>query len=112
MDRLSRFSKIGGEMVPHVKIEEAINEALGDSCCAVTAVPDPARGERLVVFHTRGDVTADVLWERLSATDLPKLWLPRRENIHYVESTPTLGTGKTDLRRLRQLAVERSGVTA
>jgi acyl-[acyl-carrier-protein]-phospholipid O-acyltransferase/long-chain-fatty-acid--[acyl-carrier-protein] ligase len=112
MDRLSRFSKIGGEMVPHVKIEEAINEALGDSCCAVTAVPDPARGERLVVFHTRGDVTADVLWERLSATDLPKLWLPRRENIHYVESIPTLGTGKTDLRRLRQLAVERSGVTA
>jgi acyl-[acyl-carrier-protein]-phospholipid O-acyltransferase/long-chain-fatty-acid--[acyl-carrier-protein] ligase len=111
-DRLSRFSKIGGEMVPHVKIEEAINEALGDSCCAVTAVPDPARGERLVVFHTRGDVTADVLWERLSATDLPKLWLPRRENIHYVESIPTLGTGKTDLRRLRQLAVERSGVTA
>ena len=111
-DRLSRFSKIGGEMVPHVKIEEAINEALGESCSAVTAIPDPARGERLVVFHTRGDVTADALWERLAATDLPKLWLPRRENIHYVESIPTLGTGKTDLRKLRQLAAERTGVTA
>ena len=111
-DRLSRFSKIGGEMVPHVKIEEAINDALGDSCSAVTAVPDPARGERLVVFHTRGDVTAEALWERLSSTELPRLWLPRRENIHYLETIPTLGTGKVDLRRLRQLAAERSGVTA
>ena len=111
-DRLSRFSKIGGEMVPHVKIEEAINDALGDSCSAVTSVPDPARGERLVVFHTRGDVTAEALWERLSSTELPRLWLPRRENIHYLETIPTLGTGKVDLRRLRQLAAERSGVTA
>jgi acyl-[acyl-carrier-protein]-phospholipid O-acyltransferase / long-chain-fatty-acid--[acyl-carrier-protein] ligase len=111
-DRLSRFSKIGGEMVPHVKIEDAINEALGESCSAVTAVPDPARGERLVVFHTRAEVTADALWDRLSATDLPKLWLPRRENIHHLEAIPTLGTGKVDLRQLRQLAVERTGVSA
>src|SRR3970282_1915693 len=37
-DRLSRFSKIGGEMVPHLKIEEAIDGILGDSCSAVTAV--------------------------------------------------------------------------
>ena len=109
-DRLSRFSKIGGEMVPHVKIEEAVNDALGDSCSAVTAIPDPTRGERLVVFHTRADVSAELLWDRLSATELPRLWLPRRENIHYIEAIPTLGTGKVDLRRLRQLAAERSGV--
>jgi acyl-[acyl-carrier-protein]-phospholipid O-acyltransferase/long-chain-fatty-acid--[acyl-carrier-protein] ligase len=110
-DRLSRFSKIGGEMVPHVRVEEAINDALGDSCSVVTSVPDAARGERLVVFHTRQDVTADALWEQLSQTDLPRLWLPRRENIHYIEAIPTLGTGKVDLRRLRQLAAERSGVS-
>jgi acyl-[acyl-carrier-protein]-phospholipid O-acyltransferase/long-chain-fatty-acid--[acyl-carrier-protein] ligase len=110
-DRLSRFSKIGGEMVPHVRIEEAVNEALGDSCSAVTAIPDATRGERLVVFHTRPDVSAEMLWDRLSETELPKLWLPRRENIHYIEAIPTLGTGKVDLRRLRQLAAERSGVS-
>ncbi len=40
-DRLSRFSKIGGEMVPHVRVEDAINALLGEACCAVTAVPDP-----------------------------------------------------------------------
>jgi acyl-[acyl-carrier-protein]-phospholipid O-acyltransferase/long-chain-fatty-acid--[acyl-carrier-protein] ligase len=111
-DRLARFSKIGGEMVPHVKIEEAINDALGESCSAVTAVPDPARGERIVVFYTRADITAETVWEHLSQTELPRLWLPRRENIHHLDTIPTLGTGKVDLRRLRQLALERAGDTA
>jgi acyl-[acyl-carrier-protein]-phospholipid O-acyltransferase/long-chain-fatty-acid--[acyl-carrier-protein] ligase len=64
-----------------------------------------------VVFHTRADVSAETLWDRLSETELPKLWLPRRENIHYLEAIPTLGTGKVDLRQLRQLAAERSGVS-
>ena len=78
-DRLSRFSKIGGEMVPHLKIEEAINVILGDSCTAVTAVPDPTRGERLVAFYCKPDVTPEALWDELGKTDLPKLWLPRRD---------------------------------
>jgi acyl-[acyl-carrier-protein]-phospholipid O-acyltransferase/long-chain-fatty-acid--[acyl-carrier-protein] ligase len=108
-DRLSRFSKIGGEMVPHLKVEEAINAILGDSLSAVTAVPDPARGERLVAFYTRADVQPDVLWERLCQTDLPKLWLPKRECLMPIDAIPTLGTGKIDLRRLRELAVERVG---
>ncbi|MFI5177789.1 MAG: acyl-[ACP]--phospholipid O-acyltransferase [Vicinamibacterales bacterium] len=108
-DRLSRFSKIGGEMVPHVKVEEAINAILGDSLSAVTAVPDPARGERLVAFYTRADVAPDALWERLCQTDLPRLWLPKRECLMPIDAIPTLGTGKIDLRRLRELAVERVG---
>ncbi len=105
-DRLSRFSKIGGEMVPHLKVEEAINEILGDSCSAVTAVPDEARGERLVAFYTRQDVTPESLWERLCQTDLPKLWIPKRDNIAPIDAIPTLGTGKVDLRRLRVIASE------
>ena len=53
-DRLSRFSKIGGEMVPHVKVEEKLHEALGTTeiVFAVCGVPDPKKGERLVVLHT------------------------------------------------------------
>jgi acyl-[acyl-carrier-protein]-phospholipid O-acyltransferase/long-chain-fatty-acid--[acyl-carrier-protein] ligase len=109
-DRLSRFSKIGGEMVPHIRIEEAINAILGDSCSAVTAVPDAAKGERLVAFFTRADVTPETIWEKLSETDLPKLWLPKRECLFPIDAVPTLGTGKVDLRRLRELAVERTGV--
>jgi acyl-[acyl-carrier-protein]-phospholipid O-acyltransferase/long-chain-fatty-acid--[acyl-carrier-protein] ligase len=106
-DRLSRFSKIGGEMVPHVKIEDAINAILGDLCAAVTAVPDAAKGERLVAFYTRQDIAPETLWERLSATELPKLWIPRRDCLVRIEAIPALGTGKTDLRQLKQLAVAR-----
>jgi acyl-[acyl-carrier-protein]-phospholipid O-acyltransferase/long-chain-fatty-acid--[acyl-carrier-protein] ligase len=107
-DRLSRFSKIGGEMVPHVKVEDAINTILGEIASAVTAVPDAAKGERLVAFYTRQDVTADALWERLCQTDLPRLWLPRRESLVLIEAIPTLGTGKVDLRTVKLLALERS----
>ncbi len=53
-DRLSRFSKIGGEMVPHIKIEEKLHELAGatEQRFVVTGVPDGKKGERLVVLHT------------------------------------------------------------
>jgi acyl-[acyl-carrier-protein]-phospholipid O-acyltransferase/long-chain-fatty-acid--[acyl-carrier-protein] ligase len=105
-DRLSRFSKIGGEMVPHLKIEEAINGVLGDLCSAVTAVPDPARGERLVAFYTRQGVPPASLWEQLGETELPKLWVPKRDDLIQIAEIPTLGTGKVDLRKLKQMASE------
>jgi acyl-[acyl-carrier-protein]-phospholipid O-acyltransferase/long-chain-fatty-acid--[acyl-carrier-protein] ligase len=105
-DRLSRFSKIGGEMVPHLKVEEAINAILGESASVVTAVPDASRGERLVAFYTKADVTPEALWERLCQTDLPKLWIPKRECLLRLDVIPTLGTGKIDLRRVKALANE------
>jgi acyl-[acyl-carrier-protein]-phospholipid O-acyltransferase/long-chain-fatty-acid--[acyl-carrier-protein] ligase len=110
-DRLSRFSKIGGEMVPHVRIEEAVQALIADTCtCAVTAVPDDARGERLVAFYTDAALSAAELWERLCRSDLPRLWLPRREDLRVIDAVPTLGTGKVDLRGVRQLAMDGSGV--
>jgi acyl-[acyl-carrier-protein]-phospholipid O-acyltransferase/long-chain-fatty-acid--[acyl-carrier-protein] ligase len=107
-DRLSRFSKIGGEMVPHMKLEESIGALLDEHHgVVVTAVPDAARGERLVVFYTDPDKEPHELWEELARTELPKLWLPKREDFHFVESVPTLGSGKVDLLAVRQLAHER-----
>jgi acyl-[acyl-carrier-protein]-phospholipid O-acyltransferase / long-chain-fatty-acid--[acyl-carrier-protein] ligase len=104
-DRVSRFSKIAGEMVPHMKIEESIAALLGEShVAAVTAVPDEAKGERIVAFHTDPDLTASQIWESLAAGDLPRLWIPKKDDVHFVESIPTLGTGKVDLRRVRRLA--------
>jgi acyl-[acyl-carrier-protein]-phospholipid O-acyltransferase/long-chain-fatty-acid--[acyl-carrier-protein] ligase len=106
-DRLSRFSKLGGEMVPHIRIEESIGQLLSEPhTCVVTSVPDETRGERLVAFFTDPLMTAPMLWERLCQTDLPRLWLPKREDMHHIEAIPTLGTGKTDLRRVKQLASE------
>jgi acyl-[acyl-carrier-protein]-phospholipid O-acyltransferase/long-chain-fatty-acid--[acyl-carrier-protein] ligase len=106
-DRLSRFSKIGGEMVPHVRIEDAINGILGEAASAVTAVPDESKGERLVAFYTRQDVAPDALWARLGESALPKLWIPRRDALIQIDEIPTLGTGKVDLRRVRELATRR-----
>jgi acyl-[acyl-carrier-protein]-phospholipid O-acyltransferase/long-chain-fatty-acid--[acyl-carrier-protein] ligase len=105
-DRLSRFSKIAGEMVPHVKIEETITDILGDSACVVTAIPDESKGERLVAFYTSTSVSPETLWSRLSESNLPKLWIPKRENLYYIEAIPLLGTGKIDLKRVRALALE------
>jgi len=50
----------------------------------------------------------DDLWRRLSETDLPKLWIPKRENIYQVDSVPVLGTGKLDLRAVKAKAMELS----
>lgn len=107
-DRVSRFSKIGGEMVPHLRIEEQIQAVIPghERAVVVTGVPDEARGERLVAFYTDPDVTPEELWDRLCQTTLPRLWLPKREDLRFVDSIPILGTGKVDLRAVRQLAVE------
>jgi acyl-[acyl-carrier-protein]-phospholipid O-acyltransferase / long-chain-fatty-acid--[acyl-carrier-protein] ligase len=104
-DRLSRFSKIAGEMVPHMKVEEELQPLLHEPhSCVVTAVPDSVKGERLIALYTDPNLTPQAIWDHLSASPLPKLWLPKREDIRFVETIPTLGTGKVDLRAVRALA--------
>ncbi len=105
-DRLSRFSKIGGEMVPHIKVEEAVTSVLGGKPSAVTAVPDERKGERLVVFYTELGVSSEELSSRLAECGLPKLWIPKRESLYVVDEIPVLGSGKMDLKKIRSLASE------
>jgi acyl-[acyl-carrier-protein]-phospholipid O-acyltransferase/long-chain-fatty-acid--[acyl-carrier-protein] ligase len=111
-DRLARFSKIAGEMVPHLKVEESIYGIIGEFGCAVTGIPDDQRGERLVALYTRLDMTPLELWQRLSETSLPKLWLPKRENVYQVDALPTLGTGKLDLVGVKARAQQLAAATA
>jgi acyl-[acyl-carrier-protein]-phospholipid O-acyltransferase / long-chain-fatty-acid--[acyl-carrier-protein] ligase len=107
-DRISRFSKIGGEMVPHMKIEEVVNTILGEAASVVTALPDEQKGEKLIAFYARNGMSVDELWEGLNRSDLPKLWIPKRENIHCIDSIPLLGSGKVDLKNVKRLAVEKA----
>ncbi len=104
--RLSRFSKIGGEMVPHILIEEALNEAFpaATQLFAVSAVADEKKGEKLVVLHTADEKQVDQAFEALAAKDLPNLFVPRRDQFYRVDAIPILGTGKLDLRALRKMA--------
>lgn len=115
-DRLARFAKIGGEMVPHGRVEEELAEVVGrlsagepvPPTVAVTSVPDDQKGERLVVLHTHMPVPVERVLEELRKKDLPALFLPRAASFVEVESIPTLASGKLDLRGLRAVAAERS----
>jgi acyl-[acyl-carrier-protein]-phospholipid O-acyltransferase/long-chain-fatty-acid--[acyl-carrier-protein] ligase len=111
-DRLSRFSKIAGEMVPHLKVEEAILNVLGDTQCVVTGIPDDLRGERLVVLYVHPTLTPADLYRKIAETGIPPLWIPKRENLYQVQSLPLLGTGKLDLRAVKDRARELAGVIA
>lgn len=113
-DRLSRFSKIGGEMVPHLRVEEKLHELVGatEQCFAVTGVPDPRKGERLVVLHTLPDDRLGECLDKLDQAGLPNLWTPRRDQFIRVDRLPYLGSGKLDLRRIRDTALALSPETS
>jgi len=105
-DRLSRFSKIGGEMVPHGAIEEVLQRACDttEPCVAVVGVPDETQGEYLVVCLTPHAGDMDQLYQALKQSGLPNLWIPSRAHFITIPNIPLLGTGKTDLRSVREMA--------
>lgn len=109
--RLSRFSKIAGEMVPHLAVEEALGqlEGRGDEeaiTLAVTGVPDPKKGERLVVLYTDLRHSPEELCRQLQSNGLPALWVPEPQSFYRVEKIPVLGSGKLDLKALRDMALQ------
>ena len=105
-DRLSRFSKIGGEMVPHIRIEDKLQELSGvtEQVFAVTALPDEKKGERIVVISTLATEKLTPVIEKFAQCELPTLWKPRSSQFFHVDALPILGTGKIDLRGVRALA--------
>ncbi len=113
-DRLSRFSKIGGEMVPHGAIEDVLQRACNTSepCIAVIGIPDKSRGEDLVVCYTPQAGDAEMLHHALKSGGLPNLWIPSRAHFVRVADIPLLGTGKTDLRTLRERVLQCSRLCA
>jgi len=109
-DRQSRFSKIGGEMVPHIRIEEAIARTLDlhedDLSLVVTAVPHEKKGERIVVLHTGLDRSPEEICRRLADEGLPPLWIPSPDSFRRIDEIPVLGTGKLDLKRVKETAMK------
>jgi acyl-[acyl-carrier-protein]-phospholipid O-acyltransferase/long-chain-fatty-acid--[acyl-carrier-protein] ligase len=109
--RLSRFSKIGGEMVPHEAIEQRIAQSLGisgesDRVIALMGVPDEAKGEALVLLSAI-EIDLPALRASLSAAGIPNLWIPKF--VRRVEAIPVLASGKLNLARCKELA-EQSAV--
>lgn len=106
--RLSRFSKIAGEMVPHGTIEDTLNDLAGDGERAfiVTGVPDEKKGERIVVLHVASEELLKKVLEKLSDAPLPNLWKPKAGQFFKIDGIPSLGSGKLDLREAQRLAEE------
>jgi acyl-[acyl-carrier-protein]-phospholipid O-acyltransferase/long-chain-fatty-acid--[acyl-carrier-protein] ligase len=105
--RLSRFSKIGGEMIPHGGLEEEIHQVLGvrdSTLVVVTGVADSTKGERLVVLHLELELEASAIIVGLRERGMPNLWIPKANDFYPIDEIPLLGTGKLDLRRIRDLA--------
>jgi acyl-[acyl-carrier-protein]-phospholipid O-acyltransferase/long-chain-fatty-acid--[acyl-carrier-protein] ligase len=112
-DRLARFSKVGGEMVPHQKVEDELHGILGttERTCVVTAVPDESKGERLVVMHLAlNGLDVHTLWQQLNNRGLPNIYIPKERDFFQIPEMPILGTGKLDLKRIKELALERARV--
>ena len=112
--RESRFSKIGGEMVPHIQVEEELTALVGGDeetmTVAVSGVPDEKKGERLIVLYTNlnGIEPADLV-KQLIAAGHPAIYIPSADSFIQVDAIPILGTGKLDLRGLKKMALEKTG---
>jgi len=107
--RISRFSKIGGEMVPHETVEDAIQAELGiahddERQLAVVGLPDEAKGESLVLLSVHEGLDPTDLRYRLLERGLPALWIPRQ--IVELREIPHLASGKLDLKRCQDIARE------
>ena len=107
--RLSRFSKIAGEMVPHETVESHINKALSydsedEKKIAVIGIPDEAKGEALVLLSTEemGDESVKSLRQKLLDLGVAALWIPKK--IIKVDSIPSLASGKLDIKGCEDLA--------
>jgi acyl-[acyl-carrier-protein]-phospholipid O-acyltransferase/long-chain-fatty-acid--[acyl-carrier-protein] ligase len=111
-DRLSRFSKIGGEMVSHTAVEEFIKNIAGKLLpsgalgLAVTSVSDEKKGEKLVVLYEKETLDTAQVQKMVFESDMPNLWKPAPNCWVAVDKIPVLGTGKLDLRKLKTTATE------
>ncbi|MBN1902077.1 MFS transporter [Candidatus Sumerlaeota bacterium] len=110
-DRISRFSKIGGEMVPHLAIEEEYLRGLGatEQVIAVTSIPDEKKGEKLVVLFTDQAGPLENLKTIMDQSAIPNLWKPHPDSYFKIDQIPLLGTGKVDLKGLKSLALQAAG---
>jgi acyl-[acyl-carrier-protein]-phospholipid O-acyltransferase / long-chain-fatty-acid--[acyl-carrier-protein] ligase len=111
--RQSRFSKIAGEMVPHIRVEAELAQIVEDETSdeatisvAVTSVPDQKKGERLIVLHKPLEKSVDEILKELNESGLPNLWIPSADSFMQVDEIPLLGSGKLDLKTLKATAAD------
>jgi len=101
LGRVKRFAKVGGEMVSLTAAEDLASTVWPDCRHAVIAVPDPKKGERLVLVTDRRGAEAEPLVRHAQSVGAPEIAVPRK--IIRVPEIPVLGTGKTDYVALQRI---------
>jgi acyl-[acyl-carrier-protein]-phospholipid O-acyltransferase/long-chain-fatty-acid--[acyl-carrier-protein] ligase len=106
LGRVKRFAKVGGEMVSLTAAEDLAIAVWPDSRHAVISVPDPKKGERLVLVTDQRDAESTALVSHARSIGAPELSVPKK--IMKVPEVPVLGTGKTDYVAIQRM-VEADG---
>ncbi len=101
--RAKRFAKLGGEMVSLAAVETMIGGLWPGQTHVVVSLPDPKKGEQLVLVTDKPDADRKALLTEAKAQGFPELWMPRA--ILVTGAIPVLGSGKTDYVATRDLAI-------
>ncbi len=102
--RLKRFAKIGGEMVSLTVVENCAAALWPDYMHATAIVPDPKRGEQIVLVTDHPDPKRHELMTWAKTHGVPEIAVPKK--IITTEKIPVLGTGKLDYMSITLLAKE------
>jgi acyl-[acyl-carrier-protein]-phospholipid O-acyltransferase/long-chain-fatty-acid--[acyl-carrier-protein] ligase len=104
MGRVKRFAKIGGEMVSLAVVENCASAIRPDHMHAAAAIPDPRKGEQVVLLSTATDVDRSELLAWAQSHGVNELSVPRK--VFHVAEIPVLGTGKVDYGAVNRMVLE------
>lgn len=102
--RAKRFAKVGGEMVSLAAVEMLAGDLWPNALSAVVAVPDPRKGERLILVTQQKDATRSAFIAFARERGASELMIP--SEIFFLDKLPLLGSGKVDIMSLAKLVHE------
>jgi acyl-[acyl-carrier-protein]-phospholipid O-acyltransferase/long-chain-fatty-acid--[acyl-carrier-protein] ligase len=103
--RARRFAKVGGEMISLAAVEALASDLWPNALSAVVAVPDPRKGERLILLTQQKAATRSDFQSFARAKHAADLMIPAE--VWVLDKLPVLGTGKVDIMAVGKLVEER-----
>ncbi len=103
--RVKRFAKIGGEMVSLAVVENCATAVWPDNMHAATIIPDPRKGEQIVLVTDRKDHDGGLLLAWAQSHGVPEIAVPKK--IVSIDNVPVLGTGKLNYVAIKRLAEDK-----
>ncbi len=110
LGRAKRFAKIGGEMVSLSAVEAMAAEIWPGALSIVLALPDPRKGERLVLMTADQTIKREDFVRQVKAKGASELSIPAE--IMLVPHIPLLGSGKADYVGAMAMVTARAGAAA